>query len=66
MPTDPLYAKVRDLAAGQFYDGVELIQNLGYQITKVRKDGLVITVENGRRFNITIVECDPDHEVAKL
>jgi hypothetical protein len=54
--SDPLYERIRNVAAGQFFDGVTLVDDLGYEIAKVRKDGMIIAVENGRRFNITITE----------
>lgn len=56
---DKLFERIRNIAAGQFYDSVPLIDDLGYEITKVRKDGMIITVEGGRRFNITVAEVPP-------
>lgn len=53
---DKLFERIRNIAAGQFYDAVPLIDDLGYEITKIRNDGMIITVEGGRRFNITVVE----------
>jgi hypothetical protein len=56
---DKLYERVRELVAGQFFESVPLIDDLGYEITKIRQDGMIITVEGGRRFNITVVELAP-------
>lgn len=57
---DKLYERVRNLAASQFFDGVALIDDIGYEISRVRTDGIIITTEGGRRFNITVVEVPPD------
>jgi hypothetical protein len=56
---DKLFERVRNIAAGQFYESVPLVDDLGYEITKIRNDGMIITVEGGRRFNITVVELAP-------
>jgi hypothetical protein len=56
---DKLFERIRNIAAGQFFESIPLIDDLGYEITKVRKDGMIITVEGGRRFNITVVELEP-------
>lgn len=57
---DKLYERVRNIAAGPFFESVPLIDDLGYEITKIRQDGMIITVEGGRRFNITVAEVPPD------
>jgi hypothetical protein len=61
---DKLYQKIRDIAAGRFFDGIELVDDLGYEIIRVRDDGMILQVEGGRRFNITVTEVEPDRKVS--